>query len=89
MNNVLLVVDNKFMSPFFQRPIELGADIVLHSSTKYIGGHSDIIGGVVIVKNNQDILDDLKFIQMSVGAIPSPFDCWLTQRSIKTLPLRM
>ena len=88
-NNVLLVVDNTFMSPFFQRPIELGADIVLHSSTKYIGGHSDIIGGVVIVKDNQEILDNLKFIQMSVGAIPSPFDCWLTQRSIKTLPLRM
>jgi len=87
--NILLVVDNTFMSPYFQRPIQLGADIVIHSTTKYIGGHSDIIGGAVIVKDDQKILDDLKFIQMSVGAIPGPFDCWLTQRSIKTLSVRM
>jgi len=88
-SNISLVVDNTFMSPYFQRPISLGADMVVHSTTKYIGGHSDIIGGVVIVKDNQKILDDLKFIQMSVGAIPGPFDCWLTQRSIKTLSVRM
>jgi len=77
------------MSPFFQRPLELGADIVVHSSTKYIGGHSDIIGGLVIVKDNEKVLEDLRFIQMSVGAVPGPFDCWLTQRSIKTLAVRM
>ena len=88
-NEIVLAVDNTFMSPFFQRPLEIGADIVVHSTTKYIGGHSDIIGGMVIVKNNQEILDDLRFIQMSVGAVPGPFDCWLTQRSIKTLPVRM
>ena len=88
-NKIILTVDNTFMSPFFQRPLELGADIVVHSTTKYLGGHSDVIGGVVIVKNNQDILDELKFIQMSVGAVPGPFDCWLTQRSIKTLAVRM
>ena len=88
-NNILLCVDNTFMSPYLQRPIELGADIVVHSSTKYIGGHSDIIGGLVVVKDNNKILEDLKFIQMSVGAIPAPFDCWLTQRSIKTLSVRM
>ena len=88
-NNILLVVDNTFLSPFFQRPFEYGADLVVHSTTKYIGGHSDIIGGLIIVKENNDILEDLKFIQMSVGAIPGPFDCWLTQRSIKTLAIRM
>ena len=88
-NNIILVVDNTFMSPFFQRPLDLGADIVLHSSTKYIGGHSDIIGGLVVVKDNESILEDLRFIQMSVGAVPGPFDCWLTQRSIKTLAVRM
>ena len=88
-NKIILTVDNTFMSPFFQRPLELGADIVVHSTTKYLGGHSDVIGGVVIVKNNQEILDELKFIQMSVGAVPGPFDCWLTQRSIKTLAVRM
>ncbi len=88
-NKIILTVDNTFMSPFFQRPLELGADIVVHSTTKYLGGHSDIIGGVVIVKDSQKILDELKFIQMSVGAVPGPFDCWLTQRSIKTLAVRM
>ena len=88
-NKIILTVDNTFMSPFFQRPLELGADIVVHSTTKYLGGHSDVIGGVVIVKDSQKILDELKFIQMSVGAVPGPFDCWLTQRSIKTLSVRM
>ncbi|MAX09809.1 MAG: cystathionine gamma-synthase [Candidatus Marinimicrobia bacterium] len=88
-HQIVLAVDNTFMSPFFQRPIELGADIVMHSSTKYIGGHSDIIGGLVIVNDDEKILEDLRFIQMSVGAVPGPFDCWLTQRSIKTLSVRM
>tara|TARA_Y100001970_G_C14129875_1_gene801082 strand:+ start:223 stop:1389 length:1167 start_codon:yes stop_codon:yes gene_type:complete len=87
-NDILVAVDNTFMSPYFQRPIELGADIVVHSTTKYLNGHSDVIGGVVIV-NNKELGDTLHYIQMSVGAVPGPFDCWLTQRSIKTLHLRM
>ena len=87
-HNCLLIVDNTFMSPYNQRPITLGADIVMHSSTKYLNGHSDVIGGILI-SNNDKIIEDLKFIQMSVGAVPSPFDCWLTQRSLKTLSVRM
>ncbi len=87
-NNLISVVDNTFMSPYFQRPLTLGADLVVHSTTKYINGHSDVIGGVVVSKN-ESLLEQLHFIQMSVGAVPSPFDCWLTQRSIKTLALRM
>ena len=86
--NCLLVVDNTFMSPYNQRPLTLGADIVMHSTTKYLGGHSDVIGGILISKH-EDIIEKLKFIQMSVGAVPSPFDCWLTQRSLKTLSVRM
>ena len=85
---ILVAVDNTFMSPYFQRPIELGADFVIHSTTKYINGHSDVIGGVVIAKNKEHG-EKLHYIQMSVGAVPGPFDCWLTQRSIKTLHLRM
>ena len=87
-NNCILVVDNTFMSPYNQRPIDHGADIVMHSTTKYLGGHSDIIGGILVC-NNLEIIESLKFIQMSVGAVPSPFDCWLTQRSLKTLSVRM
>ena len=87
--NILLAVDNTFMSPYFQRPLDLGADLVIHSATKYIGGHSDIIGGFIVVKDNKELLERLKFLQMSIGAVPGPFDCWLTQRSIKTLAVRM
>ena len=87
-NNLVCVVDNTFMSPYCQRPLSLGADLVVHSTTKYINGHSDVIGGIVVSKN-ESLLEELHFIQMSVGAVPSPFDCWLTQRSIKTLVLRM
>jgi cystathionine beta-lyase/cystathionine gamma-synthase len=87
-HNILVAVDNTFMSPYFQRPLELGADIVVHSTTKYLNGHSDVIGGAVIVKN-KEIGETLHYIQMSVGAVPGPFDCWLTQRSIKTFHLRM
>ena len=87
-HNILVAVDNTFMSPYFQRPLELGADIVVHSTTKYLNGHSDVIGGAVIVKD-KEIGETLHYIQMSVGAVPGPFDCWLTQRSIKTLHLRM
>ena len=87
-NNCILVVDNTFMSPYNQRPIELGADIVMHSITKYLNGHSDVIGGILIA-NNESLLEKLRFIQMSVGSVPSPFDCWIVQRSLKTLHVRM
>ncbi|MGH7492246.1 MAG: trans-sulfuration enzyme family protein [bacterium] len=84
----LLVVDNTFLSPYFQRPLELGADIVVHSTTKFINGHSDVVGGIAIT-NHPQIAERLAFLQNAVGAVPSPFDCWLILRSIKTLPLRM
>jgi cystathionine beta-lyase/cystathionine gamma-synthase len=83
-----VVVDNTFMSPFFQRPLELGADLVLHSATKYLNGHSDSVGGVVIGSSKEDI-EHLAFVQNAVGAILSPFDSWLLLRGTKTLPLRM
>ena len=83
-----LVVDNTFMSPYFQRPIELGADIVVHSTTKYLNGHSDSIGGIVVLKHKEDAAQ-LQFIQNAAGAILSPFDSWVVLRGIKTLPIRM
>lgn len=83
-----VVVDNTFSSPIFQSPLKLGADIVVHSTTKYIGGHSDLIGGAIMT-NNKALYEDLKFIQKSTGPIPSPFECFLLTRSIKTLSLRM
>ncbi|OGQ44758.1 MAG: cystathionine gamma-synthase [Deltaproteobacteria bacterium RIFCSPLOWO2_02_FULL_46_8] len=85
---VLTVVDNTFASPYFQKPLNLGADLVLHSTTKYIGGHSDVVGGVVAT-NRKDLQDQLHFRRMALGVNPSPFDCWLTQRGVKTLGLRM
>lgn len=85
---VLLAVDNTFMSPYFQKPLNLGADLVVHSTTKYIGGHSDVVGGIVITSND-DLYQRLKFNQNSMGAVPGPFDCWLTLRGVKTLALRM
>ncbi len=84
----LLVVDNTFASPYLQQPLTLGADVVVHSTTKYLGGHSDVVGGVV-VGNDPDVYDVLKFHQNAAGAVPSPFDCWLTLRGIKTLAVRM
>lgn len=86
--NILTVVDNTFMSPYFQNPIDLGADIVMHSVTKYMNGHSDVIGGVVVTKH-QKIFDELKFIQKSVGAVPGPWDSFLVMRGLKTLHVRM
>ncbi|KOP24401.1 cystathionine gamma-synthase [Hapalosiphon sp. MRB220] len=86
--NIILVVDNTFASPYFQRPLELGADIVVHSTTKYLGGHSDIIGGAVVTSNEQ-LYTELKFYQNAIGAVPSPFDSWLVLRGIKTLAVRM
>jgi len=85
---VLLAVDNTFASPYFQKPLDLGADISVHSTTKYIAGHSDIIGGAVIV-NDLKLYNDLKFYQNAEGAVPGIWDCWLTLRGIKTLPVRM
>jgi cystathionine beta-lyase/cystathionine gamma-synthase len=85
---VLLAVDNTFMSPYFQRPIELGADVVVHSTTKYLNGHSDGVGGV-LVTNDAALADRLYFLQNAAGAILSPFDSWLVLRGIKTLGVRM
>lgn len=83
-----LAVDNTFASPYFQKPLLLGADIVIHSTTKYLGGHSDLVGGVVVT-NNEEIYAALKFHQNAAGMIPSPFDSWLALRGIKTLAVRM
>jgi cystathionine beta-lyase/cystathionine gamma-synthase len=87
-HNVRLVVDNTFASPYIQRPIELGADLVTHSTTKYLNGHSDSVGGIVVATRDDDI-EWLKFVQNAAGAILSPFDSWLVLRGTKTLPLRM
>jgi len=87
-HNVLVAVDNTFATPYLQKPLELGADIVMHSATKYLGGHSDLIMGAVVV-NAEDIYHRLKFIQNTCGAIPGPNDCFLARRGIKTLHLRM
>ena len=84
----LVAVDNTFASPCLQRPLEFGADLVVHSTTKYLNGHSDSVGGAVIANRDEDI-EWLRFIQNSAGAILSPFDCWLVLRGTKTLPLRM
>jgi cystathionine gamma-lyase len=84
----LLVADNTFASPFFQRPLTQGADIVLHSTTKYVSGHSDVIGGAVLV-NDEALRDKLYFYQNSIGSVPGPWDCWLTLRGVKTLAVRM
>jgi len=84
----ILCVDNTFASPYLQNPLDLGADIVMHSSTKYLGGHSDVIQGALIM-NDQSLKDQLYFIQKSCGAVPGPFDCFLVLRGIKTLHVRM
>jgi len=84
----LLVVDNTFMSPYFQRPLTLGADVVVHSTTKFLNGHSDSVGGVAVVRS-QEHADWLRYVQNAAGAILSPFDSWLTHRGVKTLALRM
>ncbi len=83
-----LAVDNTFASPYLQQPIGLGADFVIHSTTKYLGGHSDVIGGAIIT-NDAAAYERLKFLQNAVGAVPGPLDCFLTLRGLKTLPLRM
>lgn len=85
---ILLAVDNTFMSPYFQQPLALGADIVVHSTTKYIAGHSDVVGGAIVSKD-PEIHKQLAFLQNSLGGVPGPFDAWLTLRGLKTLALRM
>jgi cystathionine gamma-synthase len=84
----LLVVDNTFASPYLQRPLDLGADIVIHSTTKYIGGHSDVVGGAIVIKDPGPA-DDLAFLQNATGGVAGPFDAWLTLRGVKTLAARM
>jgi cystathionine gamma-lyase len=87
-NNTILVVDNTFASPYLQNPLDLGADIVLHSATKYIGGHSDVIHGCLVM-NSDSLREQLYFIQKSCGAVPGPMDCFLVLRGLKTLHVRM
>jgi cystathionine beta-lyase/cystathionine gamma-synthase len=84
----LVVVDNTFATPYLQRPLELGADVVLHSTTKYLGGHSDVVGGFAAT-NDPTVAERLLFLQKSLGAVPGPFDCWLVLRGLKTLAVRM
>jgi cystathionine beta-lyase/cystathionine gamma-synthase len=87
-HKALLIVDNTFASPIFQRPFEFGADIVYHSTTKYLNGHSDMIGGIALVKDDS-LAERLQFILNAAGAVPGPFDAWLALRGTKTLHLRM
>ncbi len=88
-NNILTCVDNTWPSPVNQQPLNLGADLVLHSTTKYLGGHSDILGGAVIARKNGRIFERIREIQRLTGGVPSPHDCWLLSRSISTLPYRV
>ncbi len=86
--HLILVADNTFATPVFQRPLECGADLVVHSTTKYLNGHSDMVGGMVLTRRD-DLAEQLAFLQKSVGAVPGPFDCWLALRGTKTLAVRM
>jgi cystathionine gamma-synthase len=83
------VVDNTWGTPILQRPLELGADVVMHSTTKYFGGHSDVLGGALVCKANDQVTERLRAVQMAGGAVPSPFECWLLVRGIRTLPVRV
>jgi len=87
--NIKIVCDNTFASPYNQQPLTMGADVVLHSSTKYLGGHSDLIGGAIVIKADLQLTEKIKYLQNAVGSVPSPFDCYLLIRSIKTLGVRM
>ncbi|NBW73198.1 MAG: cystathionine gamma-synthase [Microbacteriaceae bacterium] len=87
-HGAIAIVDNTFATPYLQRPLELGADVVMHSTTKYLGGHSDVLGGALVL-NDGELAKKIEFIQFAVGAVSSPFDSWLTHRSLKTLALRM
>ena len=85
----LLGCDNTFASPVLQQPFAHGADLVMHSSTKYLGGHSDVLGGIVVTRETGTVLAPLREFQSAAGGVPSPFDCWLLLRSLATLPLRV
>jgi len=87
--NLITVCDNTFATPYNQRPLEYGFDVVMHSTTKYINGHSDIVGGALVVGDNEELCESLKFLQFAVGAIASPFDSFLALRGLKTLAIRM
>ncbi|MBI3242807.1 MAG: cystathionine gamma-synthase [Chloroflexi bacterium] len=87
-SEALVMVDNTFATPYLQRPLELGADIVVHSTTKYLGGHSDVVGGAALM-NDDAVYERLKFLQNAIGAVPGPMDCWLVLRGLKTLTVRM
>jgi cystathionine beta-lyase/cystathionine gamma-synthase len=87
-SGALTVVDNTFATPFLQRPLDFGADVVLHSATKYLGGHSDVVSGVIVTRNDE-VAEKLRFHQNAAGAVPSPFDCWLVLRGLRTLAIRM
>ncbi len=87
-HDIPVVVDNTFMSPYFQSPLDLGADMVVHSTTKFINGHSDVVGGAVIT-DDEETAEQLEFLQNSIGAVPGPMDCWLVMRGVKTLAVRM
>lgn len=88
-HNIMVVCDNTFSTPMLQRPLELGCDLVMHSTTKYLGGHSDVIGGALATKEDNDFWKKIKRVQVLSGAVPAPFDCYMTVRGIKTLPYRM
>src|SRR5699024_4911202 len=88
-NDALVCVDNTWPSPVNQQPLHLGADLVLHSTTKYFGGHSDILGGAVIAKKDDGMMQRIRELQILMGAVPSPEDCWMLSRSTRTLPYRM
>lgn len=88
-HGILTVCDNTFASPYLQRPFDFGIDVVVHSATKYLNGHSDVIAGIVVVKKDQDMAEKIRFVQKATGAILSPFDSFLVLRGLKTLPLRM
>ena len=88
-SEIIFVCDNTFASPFNQQPINFGADVVIHSTTKYLGGHSDIIGGAIVINDKLDLAEKIQYIQNAIGSVPSPFDCYLLIRSIKTLAVRM
>jgi cystathionine gamma-synthase len=85
----LLACDNTWATPVGQRPLELGADLVMHSTTKYLGGHSDVLGGAVVAARDDETFARIRLVQGTLGAVPSPFDCWLVQRGLRTLPWRM
>lgn len=88
-HNVITVCDNTFATPVLQRPFEYGVDFVMHSATKYLGGHSDVLGGAIVARENNPLAERLRFLQSEAGAVPSPFDCWLLLRGAATLPLRI